>query len=142
MAAAKEGDNVKVHYTGKLKNGEVFDSSEGRNPLEFKIGQNQVLKKFEDSVAGLEIGESASIVIPPEEAYGTRQENLVIKVPADNFPSDIKPEIGLKLQSKSPDGQVIPLKIIDFDETVITVDANHELADEELHFDIKLIEIV
>lgn len=141
MQKAQNGDKVKVHYTGKLDNGEVFDSSEGRNPLEFTIGENQVLKKFESSVEGLEIGESTKVSIPAEEAYGKRQEHLVVKVPKEKLPENITPEIGMKLQSQSPDGQVMVIKILELGENDITIDANHELADEDLHFDIELVSI-
>ena len=142
MANAKSGDLVKVHYTGKLDDGNVFDSSQGRDPLEFKIGEQQVLKKFEDSVEGLEIGETTKIHIPAEEAYGVRHEHLVVKLPKQNLPPELVPEIGMKLQTQTKEGDVMVVKITDVGENEITIDANHELADKDLHFEIELVEIV
>lgn len=139
---AKVGDKVKVHYTGKLTDGTTFDSSEGRDPLEFTIGQQQVLKKFEESVDGLAIGESANINIPAAEAYGVRQDEMVVKVPKVNLPPELSPEIGMKLQSQTPEGGVMVVKIVEVEEETITIDANHELADQDLNFEIKLVEIV
>lgn len=141
MSNAKIGDKVKVHYTGKLESGEVFDSSEGRTPLEFTIGENQVLKKFEESVEGLKIGDTANIFIPAAEAYGVRHDHLVVKVPKDRLPEDITPEIGMKLQTQTAEGPMV-VKITEIGETELTIDANHELADKDLHFDIKLVEIL
>ena len=138
---AKVGDKVKVHYTGKLTDGTTFDSSEGRDPLEFTVGQQQVLKKFEESVDGLAIGESVSIDIPAEEAYGVKQDQLIVKVPKNNLPPELSPEIGMKLQSQTPEGGVMVVKIVEVEEETITIDANHELADQDLNFEIKLVEI-
>lgn len=142
MQKAKNGDVVRVHYTGKLNDEQVFDSSEGKNPLEFTIGQNQVLKKFEDSVEGLAVGEKTKILIPAMEAYGTRQENLIVKLPKERLPETLKPEIGMRLQTQTADGGVMVVKIIEIGDKDITIDANHELADQDLHFDIELVEIV
>lgn len=141
MSSAKSGDKVRVHYTGKLESGEIFDSSEGRDPLEFTIGQNQVLKKFEDSVEGLNVGDSTNIFIPAEEAYGVRHDHLVVNVPKDRLPEGIEPEIGMKLQTQTADGPMV-VNITKVSETEVTIDANHELADKNLNFDIKLVEIV
>ncbi len=142
MKTAKIGDAVKVHYTGKLNDDQIFDSSEGKNPLEFTIGQNQVLKKFEDSVEGLSIGEETKIFIPAAEAYGDRQENLIVKLPKDRLPETLTPEIGMRLQTQTADGNVMVVKITEIAYDDITIDANHELAGQDLHFDIKLVEIV
>jgi len=142
MPNAKKGDKVKVHYTGKLEDGEVFDSSKGKDPLEFTIGENQVLKKFEDSVEGMSIGEKADILIPADEAYGTRQEQLIVKLPKDKIPDSLSPEVGMKLQMKTKDGQVVVVTITEISENELTVDANHELADKDLHFNIELVEII
>ncbi len=142
MKTAKIGDAVKVHYTGKLNDDQIFDSSEGKNPLEFTIGQNQVLKKFEDSVEGLSIGEETKVFIPAAEAYGDRQENLIVKLPKDRLPETLTPEIGMRLQTQTADGNVMVVKITEIADDDITIDANHELAGQDLHFDIKLVEIV
>jgi peptidylprolyl isomerase len=142
MANAKNGDRVRVHYTGKLDDGNIFDSSKGRDPLEFIIGENQVLKKFESSVEGLEIGETTNIHIPAEEAYGVRHEHLVVKVPKQNLPEELSPEVGMKLQTQTKEGDVMVVKITEVAENEITIDANHELADKDLNFEIELVEIV
>lgn len=142
MPNAKKGDTVRVHYTGKLENGDIFDSSEGKDPLEFEIGKNQVLKKFEDSVEGMTIGDKAEIHIPAVEAYGTRNEELVVKIPSDKLPDNLNPEVGMKLQMKTKDDQLIVVTIIDLSDDALTVDANHDLADKDLHFDVELVEIL
>lgn len=141
MSNAKNGDKVRVHYTGKLESGEVFDSSEGRDPLEFTLGENQVLKKFEETVEGLKIGDSANIFIPAEEAYGVRHDHLVVKVPKDKLPETIEPEVGMKLQTQTADGPMV-VQITEIGDAEVTIDANHELADKNLNFDIKLVEIL
>jgi peptidylprolyl isomerase len=138
---AETGDTVKVHYTGKLDSGEVFDSSEGKTPLEFKIGEGRLIKDFENSVIGLAEGESKQIKIPSEKAYGEKKENLIGKLPKDKLPPNIEPKEGLRLQMKTPEDQTILMTIIDVSDTDITVDANHELAGENLNFDVKMVEI-
>lgn len=142
MTNAKTGDRVKVHYTGKLNDGNIFDSSVGRDPLEFTIGENQVLPKFEDSVEGMEVGDKTKIQIPAEEAYGVRQENLVVQIPKQNLPSELTPEVGMRLQTQTKEGEVMIVKITDIGDNDITIDANHELADKDLHFEIELVEII
>lgn len=139
---AKIGDKVKVHYTGKLNDGNIFDSSKGKDPLEFTIGNQQVLKKFEDTVDGLKIGETANVHIPAIEAYGIRQDNLVAKVPNTNLPENMNPEIGMRLQTKTSEGEVLIVKVIDVGENEVTLDANHELADQDLNFEIELVDII
>lgn len=142
MPNAKKGDKVKVHYTGKLENGDVFDTSKGKEPLEFTIGQNQVLKKFEDSVEGMQIGETANIHIPAEEAYGTKQNDLIVKIPSDRIPDTVNPEPGMKLQMQTQEGQTVVVTVVQIGDNEITLDANHELADKNLNFDIELIDIL
>lgn len=142
MTNAKTGDRVKVHYTGKLNDGNIFDSSVERDPLEFTIGENQVLPKFEDSVEGMEVGDKTKIQIPAEEAYGVRQENLVVQIPKQNLPSELTPEVGMRLQTQTKEGEVMIVKITDIGDNDITIDANHELADKDLHFEIELVEIM
>ena len=142
MQNAKKGDTVRVHYTGKLENGDIFDSSQGKDPLEFEIGKNQVLKKFEDSVEGMNIGDKAEIRIPAAEAYGNRNEELVVNIPTDRLPENLNPEVGMKLQMKTKDEQIVVVTILGITEDSLTVDANHELADKDLHFDIELVEIL
>ncbi|MDA8168120.1 MAG: peptidylprolyl isomerase [Nitrospiraceae bacterium] len=138
---AKNGDTVKVHYTGKFDDGFVFDSSDGREPLEFTIGKHQVIKGFEEGVEGMSVGESKSIKISSDEAYGPRHENLMLRFRRDQFPPNIKPEVGLTLQLRQPDGGILDVMVTGITEEKVTLDANHPLAGKDLNFDVKLVEI-
>jgi peptidylprolyl isomerase len=138
MAAAKSGDTVNVHYTGKLDDGTVFDSSEGKEPLTFKLGEKQVIPGFEDGIVGMSEGDSKSIVIPPDEAYGPRHDQLVQKFPKDQLPLGVNPEVGQRLQMQRPDGQTVQVKVSEVDEESMTIDANHPLAGQTLYFEVKL----
>ena len=141
MTQAKSGDTVRIHYTGTLGDGTQFDSSAGRDPLEFALGGGQVIPGFDSAVDGMTVGESKSVTIPPEQAYGERHEQLVQQVPKSALPEDMKPEVGMQLQSQSPDGQVMNLVVTEVEEATITVDANHPLAGQALTFAIELVEI-
>lgn len=141
MSKVKDGDTVKVHYTGKLSNGEVFDTSEEREPLEFTLGQGQLIPGFEKAVTGLDVGESTTVDIPSNEAYGEPREDLIISVPKDQLPDDVEPQIGMQLQVNQPEGQPIPVRITDVGDENLTLDANHPLAGEDLTFKIELVEI-
>jgi len=141
MSQAKSGDTVKIHYTGTLDDGTEFDSSAGREPLEFSLGSGQVIAGFDNAVDGMTLGDSKTVTIPPDEAYGERHEQLVQEVPKTSLPDDMKPEVGMQLQSQSPDGQVMNLVIAEVNEDSITVDANHALAGKALTFAIELVEI-
>ncbi len=141
MKTAQEKDQVKVHYKGTLKNGEVFDSSEGREPLEFTIGEGQVIPGFDVGVKGMQVGEEKTISIVADDAYGQVREELIQDVEKSALPEDIKPEVGLKLVSKTQDGKEIPLIVTEVKENAITVDANHPLAGEDLTFNVKMVEI-
>jgi len=141
MAKAKLGDTVKVHYTGRLDDGVEFDTSSSREPLEFTIGGNQVIQGFENGIVGMEINESKTITIPAEEAYGLYREELVLDVPIDQFPPNIKPELGQQLQLTQPNGEPINVMITQITESAVTLDANHPLAGKDLTFDIQLMEI-
>lgn len=141
MKTAQEKNQVKVHYKGTLKNGEVFDSSEGREPLEFTIGEGQVIPGFDQGVKGMQVGEEKTINIAADDAYGQVREELIQDVDKSALPEDIKPEVGLKLVSKTQDGREIPLIVTEVNESSITVDANHPLAGEDLTFNVKLVEI-
>ncbi len=141
MPKVKEGDTVKVHYTGKLESGEVFDSSEGREPLEFTLGQGQLIPGFEKAVTELDKGESTTVDIPSKEAYGEVREDLIITVPKDQLPEDVEPQVGMQLQVNQPDGQPIPVRITDVGEENLTLDANHPLAGKDLTFKIELVEV-
>ncbi|NCF72038.1 MAG: peptidylprolyl isomerase, partial [Gammaproteobacteria bacterium] len=138
MSQAKSGDTVKIHYTGTLDDGTEFDSSAGREPLEFALGGGQVIAGFDNAVDGMSVGENKTVTIPPGEAYGDRHEQLVQEVPKTSLPEDMQPEVGMQLQSQSPDGQIMNLVIAEVADESITVDANHPLAGQALTFAIEL----
>jgi peptidylprolyl isomerase len=142
MAQAKKGDTVKVHYTGKLVDGTVFDSSHGREPLQFTIGEGQVIPGFEEAVTGMSPEESRTAEIPAAKAYGDRHEEMVMEVPRNQVPTDIEPEIGQRLQVGTPSGQPVVVTITEVSDASITLDANPPLAGKDLIFDIELLEIV
>lgn len=141
MAQAKDGDNVKVHYTGKLDDGSVFDTSDGREPLEFTLGAGGVIPGFEGAVMGMNPGDTKSVTIPSDQAYGPRDDNMMIEVPKDQLPPDMAPQVGEQLQMRHPSGQVMIVNVVSVSDDSITLDANHPLAGENLTFDIKLVEI-
>jgi len=141
MSTARDGDMVRVHYTGTLDDGTIFDSSTKDKPLEFKIGKRHLLKGFEEGVIGLSVGESRKINIPMKEGYGLREENLVAKIPREHLPEGIEPKAGKKFKAQTSKGELI-IKIVAADEKEITIDANHDLAGQDLTFEIELIEIV
>ncbi|MEQ8672472.1 MAG: peptidylprolyl isomerase [Aggregatilineales bacterium] len=142
MSQAKTGDTVRVHYTGTLDDGSVFDSSQGRDPLEFTLGEQRVIPGFESAVDGLAVGNSVTTRIPPDEAYGDRRDDLVLEVERDQFPPDVEPEIGMQLALQQPNGQPVPVTITGLSDEAITLDANHRLAGQALTFNIELVEIV
>lgn len=141
MAKAKNGDKVKVHYTGKLKNGEQFDSSEGRAPLEFTVGAGQMIKGFDNAIPGMEVGNKKTINIAPEEAYGPVNQEAIIDFPKKNIPDSIELQEGMKLQLQGANGQPIPVTVKEIKEDSVVLDANHQLAGKELVFDIELVAI-
>ncbi len=141
MSQAKSGDTVKIHYTGTLDDGTEFDSSAGRDPLEFSLGSGQVIAGFDSAVDGMSVGDSKTVTIPPGEAYGERHEQMVQEVPRSSLPEDMKPEVGMQLQSQSPGGQTMSFVIAEVADESITVDANHPLAGQALTFAIELVEI-
>ena len=142
MSKVKDGDTVKVHYTGKLENGDVFDSSRERDPFEFTVGNKAVIPGFEKGVVGMGVGDTKTIEIPPEEAYGAKQDELVVVVKKSEFPEDITPSIGQRLQIKQQDGNPVVVTITDLTEDNITLDANHPLAGYTLFFDVEVIDII
>ncbi|MEJ2535100.1 MAG: peptidylprolyl isomerase [Gammaproteobacteria bacterium] len=141
MTQAKSGDTVKNHYTGTLDDGTQFDSSEGRDPLEFELGSGQVIPGFEKAVEGMSVGDKKSINIAPEDAYGPRQDQMIQDVPKTALPPDLEPEVGMALQARGQDGQTLRLTVTDVAEDSITVDGNHPLAGKALTFDIELVHI-
>lgn len=142
MSQAKAGDTVRIHYKGTLDDGTEFDSSAGREPLEFALGSGQVIPGFDKAVAGMKVGDSKTVTIEPADAYGDKHEQLVQDVPKNALPAEIEPEVGMRLQSQSPDGQVLHLLVTAVADDAITVDGNHPLAGQALTFDIDLVEIV
>jgi peptidylprolyl isomerase len=141
MSQAKSGNTVKIHYTGTLDDGTEFDSSAGREPLEFAIGNGQVIPGFDSAVDGMTVGDSKTVTIPAGEAYGERHDQLVQEVPKTALPDDMKAEVGTQLQSKGPDGQVMNLLVTAVEVESITVDGNHPLAGQALTFAIELVEV-
>ena len=142
MQQVKNGDKVKVHYHGRLVNGETFDSSEGRQPLEFEVGSGMVIKGFDEGVTGMKVGEKKTINIPAENAYGEKNADMIIDYPKAQFPEHIDLEVGTPLVMSSASGQQFQVKIAEVKDDVVILDANHPLAGEELIFDLELVEIV
>ncbi len=141
MQQVKSGDTVKVHYHGKLTDGTTFDSSEGREPLEFEVGSGSVIAGFDTGVTGMSVGEKKTINIPVDEAYGPKQDDLLMEFPMDRFPPDMNPEIGMQLNMSNGAGQNFPVVITEVNEDLVILDANHPLAGEDLTFDLELVEI-
>ena len=141
MSQAKAGDTVKIHYTGTLDDGTQFDSSAGRDPLEFTLGSSQVIPGFDKAVEGMTVGDKKTVNIPAEDAYGERHDEMVQEVPKEALPEDLNPEVGMPLQAQAPDGQMVNLTIVGVEEESIIVDGNHPLAGQALNFDIELVEI-
>ncbi len=141
MATATTGDTVQVHYTGRLDDGTVFDSSEGRDPLAFTVGAGQVVPGFEDAVTGMQVGDSKTVRLGPADAYGERRDELLLEVPNEQLPDDLEPEIGMELALRGQDGQAMPVRVAAVGEEAITLDANHPLAGKALTFDVQLVDI-
>jgi len=139
MSAAKSGDTVQIHYTGTLDDGKQFDSSEGREPLEFVLGSGGVIQGFDDAVTGMKVGDKKTVRIDPEQAYGARQDDMQQEVPKDMLPEDMPLEVGMPLQAQSPEGQTINMSVVEIRDETIIVDANHPLAGQALTFAIKLV---
>jgi peptidylprolyl isomerase len=135
----KKGDMIKVHYVGKLEDGTIFDSSEGREPLSFKAGEGQVIKGFDVGVLGMEEGEKKEIFILSEDAYGDYRDDLVVSFSRDQLPDDIDFQVGMRLQMPSEQGVMIPVLVKDIQEDRVFLDANFELAGKNLIFDVELV---
>jgi peptidylprolyl isomerase len=141
MGQAKANDRVKVHYTGSLKDGTVFDSSVKREPLEFTIGQGMVIPGFENGIVGMSEGDKKTLTIPPDQAYGEHRDDLVGIVDRTRLPENVNPEIGMVLQARSPEGEMINVTVTAVTEAGVTLDMNHPLAGKELVFEVDLIEV-
>lgn len=142
MVQAKQGDSVRVHYAGRLDDNSEFDSSRGGEPLEFTLGAGEVIPGFENAVLGLSAGQSRSVSIPCEEAYGPFQEELVAQVERKGMPADLELGVGSMLEVSNEDGTSFAVRVSAMDETTVTIDANHPLAGQTLNFDIELLEIL
>lgn len=142
MQQVKKGDKVKVHYHGRLDNGETFDKSEGREPLEFEVGSGMVIKGFDDGVTGMSVGDKKTINIPFDEGYGPRNPEMIIEMPKERFPKDMEIEVGMPLGMSDGQGQQFQVVITEIKEEVVMLDANHPLAGHDLTFDLELVEII
>lgn len=141
MQQVKKGDKVRVHYHGKLTNGSTFDSSEGRDPLEFTVGNGQVIKGFDDALVDMKVGDKKTVNIPVDEAYGQRNNDMMMEYPKAEFPADMNPEAGMELHMSDNLGNVFPVVIAEVRDETVLLDANHPLAGEDLVFDIELVSI-
>ncbi len=141
MMQVKNGDKVKVHYHGKLHNGEVFDSSKGREPLEFTVGSGQVIKGFEDGVLGMEPGDKKTVEIDVANAYGEKHDEMVIEFPKSQLPPDMNPEQGMQLMMNDGSGQSFPVIVTEVKDDFVLLDANHPLAGQGLIFDLELVSV-
>jgi peptidylprolyl isomerase len=143
LSKVKDGDTVKVHYTGKLTDdGTVFDSSEEREPIEFTLGEGQLIPGFEEAVIGMEEGDDTTVEIDSENAYGERREDLELEVAKDDLPDNVDPQAGMQLQmQQQEDGRAIPVQITAVEDDYVQLDANHPLAGKDLTFDIELVEL-
>ncbi|MDZ7773686.1 MAG: peptidylprolyl isomerase [Balneolaceae bacterium] len=141
MSQVEDGNTVKVHYTGTLDDGTVFDTSREREPLEFTLGNGQLIPGFEKAVIGMEVGESTEVSIESDDAYGERRDDLELDVSMSDLPDDIDPQVGMQLQMQQQDGNAIPVQITEVKDESVTLDANHPLAGQDLNFEIELIEI-
>lgn len=141
MAQAKKGDTVEVHYTGKLEDGTVFDTSQDREPLSFTLGEDKVIPGFEKAVEGMEPGETKTEELSPEDAYGQHREDMVMELERDQIPENVDPQVGQQLQLRMQDGQTVPVVITDLGDESVTIDANHPLAGKKLIFEIELLDV-
>jgi len=137
----KDGDTVRMHYTGTLTDGSVFDSSEGRAPLEFEVGSGQIIPGLDQALPGMVVGEKKLVQIPCDLAYGQSNPDMKQAVPREGIPEDIALEIGLTLHMQTPSGQPLPVTVVEMDEATVTLDANHALAGKDLTFDIEIVSI-
>ncbi|MCB1427156.1 MAG: peptidylprolyl isomerase [Zhengella sp.] len=141
MTTAKNGDTVKIHYTGTLSDGTKFDSSDGRDPLSFQLGAGQIIPGLEKEIAGMAVGDQKTVTVAAADAYGQRDPQQVQQVPRNALPPDLEPQVGMQLQAQTPNGVPVQLIVIEVAEDTITVDANHPLAGHDLTFAVEMVEI-
>ncbi len=141
MTQVKTGDTVRIHYTGTLQDGTQFDTSQGRDPLEFEVGSGQIIPGLDQALPGMAVGDTKSVEVPAESAYGAVDPNARQEVPRAGIPADIPLEPGSQLQMQTPDGRAVPVTVAEVDEETVTLDANHPLAGQDLKFDIELVSV-
>lgn len=141
MQQVKNGDTVRVHYHGKLNDGSTFDSSEGREPLEFTVGSGQVIKGFDNAMLNMTPGEKKTVNIPVDQAYGQRTQEMMMEYPKAEFPADMTPQVGMELHMSDNMGNVFPVVIAEIKDEIVLLDANHPLAGHDLTFEIELVSI-
>ncbi|HIJ71303.1 MAG TPA: peptidylprolyl isomerase [Planctomycetes bacterium] len=141
MAQAETGDIVKINFTGKLEDGSIFADTADSEPLEFKLGEGSIIPGIENAVEGMNVGESKSVTISPDQAYGQRQDKLVAGIDRDKFPKDVEPKVGQKFEIPQPQGQSMVVRVVDVSEQTVTVDGNHPLAGRDLTFELQLLDI-
>ncbi|MCL7763775.1 peptidylprolyl isomerase [Polaribacter sp. Z014] len=141
MSQVKANNKVKVHYTGKLADGQIFDTSEGKEPVEFVLGEGRLIPGFEQGLIDMKVNEKKTITIAKEEAYGEVNEQLIQEVAKANLPQDMEPKVGMGLVSKSPEGQEMNLMIVEVKDDSVVIDGNHPLAGRDLVFDLEVVEI-
>ena len=141
MTQVKSGDTVAIHYTGTLLDGSTFDSSEGREPLEFVVGSGQIIPGLDVALPGMEVGDNKVVKIGSDDAYGPLNPEMRQAVPREGIPADIPLEVGTQLQMQTPDGQAMSVTVVEVDDATVTLDANHPLAGKDLQFDIELVKI-
>ena len=141
MSQAKKGDSVKVHYTGKLDDGTVFDSSVGREPLDFTVGAGQLIAGFDEAVVGMAVGEKKTVRIAAEQAYGPHNPEMTLQVPRSDLPADIQPELGMQLEASQEGGHSMVVTVVEVTDESVTFDANHPLAGKALTFEIEVVEL-
>lgn len=141
MSQAKKGDSVKVHYTGKLDDGTVFDSSVGREPLDFTVGAGQLIAGFDEAVVGMAAGEKKTVRISAEQAYGPHNPEMTLQVPRSDLPADIQPELGMQLEASQEGGHSMVVTVVEVTDESVTFDANHPLAGKALTFDLEVVEL-
>jgi len=141
MAQAKTGDTVKIHFTGKLEDGTVFGSTTSREPLEFELGEGQIIPGIEKAVEGMNVGESKTVTVPPEQGYGQHQAELVQEVSRDQFPENVELQVGQKFEIPQQEGRPMAVRVVNVSESTVTLDANHPLAGRDLTFELELMGI-
>ena len=142
MSKASEGQTVRIHYTVKLENGTLLDTSAERDPMEFELGSGRVITGLDNAVQGMTVGENKTVTLQADEAFGPHHEQLVVSVPNSELPDNLQPSVGMQLESRAPDGKITKLTVIEVADNFVTIDANHPLAGKVLQFDIELVEII